>query len=463
MTDRKATRVVLLARAGDARERLNHALNEAGADVALVADPLSVDPQDVIAVRPQAVLVALEPVVEDALERFDALLSNPDVTVIFDEADLAARRTGWDAARWTRHLAAKLNRHDDVLPPGWEIEGDWQPSPGPLPPRNESALDIATFTDEAQEHAIEVPRDDGPAAVELDDGKAGDLVLEAFHDVSDDQVEPEPDYALAEDLLQEGADDRVASSPDAGIPDAGMATDGNTLELVDVDTLFASIAPADGAPVGNTTIAATRSPSRDVDLEALEQRASGLSLADVDSYGQGPSRGAVLVEGGLGGPDAVRQLLAGIPEGFPRPVLIRLQLDGGRYERLVKQMERAARLPVQLAETGQDADAGTIYFVPPGVSLMQDQARLVFVDDEAGSRSMLAALPARDSAVLLMSGSGVSSVDKAMAQASAGMLVAGQAPEGCYDAAASTALIELGGATGTPAELATQLAERWPS
>src|SRR3546814_10679991 len=89
-------------------------------------------------------------------------------------------------------------------------------------------------------------------------------------------------------------------------------------------------------------------------------RVSGLSLADVDSYVHGPQRGAGLVEGGLGGPDAVRQLLAAIPEGFPRPVLVRLHLDGGRYDRLVKQMGRAALLPIALAEAGQSAEAGTV-------------------------------------------------------------------------------------------------------
>src|SRR3546814_18519045 len=93
-----------------------------------------------------------------------------------------------------------------------------------------------------------------------------------------------------------------------------------------------------------------------IDLDALEQRVSGLSLADVDSYGHGPQRGAVLVEGGLGGPDAVRQLLAAIPEGFPRPVLVRLHLDGGRYARLVKPMGRAGLLPIALAEAGHSAE-----------------------------------------------------------------------------------------------------------
>src|SRR5690606_29641418 len=161
------------------------------------------------------------------------------------------------------------------------------------------------------------------------------------------------------------ADD--APSSDAGT-DAGEndADDGAGLSLVADD------AAATFAAAGKKTTDAAPS------IEALEQRISGLSLADVDSYGHGPERGAVLVEGGLGGPDAVRQLLAAIPAGFPRPVLVRLQLDGGRYDRLVRQMERAALLPVQLAEAGGAVEPGRVYFLPPELDLRRDKARLVF-------------------------------------------------------------------------------------
>src|SRR5690606_34723921 len=109
-----------------------------------------------------------------------------------------------------------------------------------------------------------------------------------------------------------------------------------------------------------------RSQPRDaIDLDALSSRLDGLSLADPDSYGHGALRGAVLVEAGLGGPDAVRQLLGGLDDSFPRPVLVRLQLDGGRYERLVQQMQRATPMPVALAAPGGVAEPGTAWFLPP--------------------------------------------------------------------------------------------------
>ena len=69
----------------------------------------------------------------------------------------------------------------------------------------------------------------------------------------------------------------------------------------------------------------------------------------------------MLVLAGIGGPDAVRQLLGSLPNDFPRPVLVQQRLDGGRYDKLVAQMQRATTLPVRLAEPGLAAIAGLIY------------------------------------------------------------------------------------------------------
>lgn len=468
-------RVVLLARAGDACDRLSGALGELGAELALVADPMSADPEDVAAARPQAVLVALEPAIEDALERFDALLTDPDITVIFDEAELAAQRAGWDAARWVRHLSAKLNRHHDVLPPGSEAEGELHPSPGPLPARTEAdELDIASFADEAQELAAEVPRDEGASEGAWSGEELVDIDT-LFASMGGAGDEKDDEAAAAADALESDATEAAASDgsgddamdfesislddptdapepptlPDDATGDEAAREIESTLTLADDD------APISAAVGGDASTPA-------VDLDALDQRAASLSLADVDSYGHGPLRGAVLVEAGLGGPDAVRQLLAAFPEDFPRPVLVRLHLDGGRYDRLVKQMERASTLPVALAESGQAADPGTVYFLPPSLAVARDRNRLRFVDAEDDAQSTLVALPGNDSAVLLLSGSDSGMVDAVMELAADGALVAGQAPDSCYDAAAATALIARGAAAGAPVELVERLLDRWP-
>ena len=87
-------RAVLLAQPGVASDRLRDALQHAGADVVLVADPSGIAVDAVIAAAPDSVLVALDPAIEGHLERFEAVLGDPSIAVIFDEAELAARDAG---------------------------------------------------------------------------------------------------------------------------------------------------------------------------------------------------------------------------------------------------------------------------------------------------------------------------------------------------------------------------------
>ena len=82
-------RVALLARPGEACERLRAALREAGGDIVLEADPSAIDPAALRAAAPETVLVALDPAVEDALEKFDDVLADPR-----DRSDLRRSRSG---------------------------------------------------------------------------------------------------------------------------------------------------------------------------------------------------------------------------------------------------------------------------------------------------------------------------------------------------------------------------------
>jgi len=192
------------------------------------------------------------------------------------------------------------------------------------------------------------------------------------------------------------------------------------------------------------------------DLGDIERRISSLELVEDRPVVQ--LGGAVLVLAGIGGPDAVRQLLGGLPEEFARPVLVQQRLDGGRYDRLVAQMQRATPLQVRLAEPGLIAMAGTIYILPAEISITVTESGMRFVE---GNGDVLGTLPAGDSAVLMLSGSDPAQVDAAMNLSWGGALVVGQAPDGCYDAAAASALIARGAQSGQPVELAARLAERW--
>src|SRR5690606_15765017 len=250
----------------------------------------------------------------------------------------------------------------------------------------------------------------------------------------------------------DNAVDAEVAEADAGAGPAAPQDSAPAPDRFDFSSL--SLVEDDHVPVAPVV---ADKPARTFDLETL---GAGLSLLDADSYGNGKPPGLVLIEAGLGGPDAVRQLLAALPAGFPKAILIRLPLEGGRYDRLVKQMTRATSAPVGVADAGERAAAGSIHFVPPGLGIRQAGPGWAF---EAGQPLEPALLPADDSAVVFLSGADAALVPAVTGGAWAG-LVLGQTPdEGCYDPAAARAAIEAGAAHGSPAELAARLLACWPA
>lgn len=536
--DADVRRVALLARPGLARERLSTVLGEAGALCVLTADPTELDPAALIELEPQLVVVALDPITEEVLELFDAVLGDPSVDVIYEEAEQAASREGWDAARWQRHLVAKLQGHGNVLPPGRE------PPPGmPVDAGSSSApvVDPDASADFDFSHAV-APEAvaDAPAAgmagmfdpvnaeldgFDADAGAASGLSLESRSPLAEETSPSASELLLSLESLEaeippsgdlgSGREPATATVPQEDVvadfdfsfelsgddPDAvGTGVDGlDDGGFAGFDPVSAeAMAPAVESPqVGidlalalddseggedkvddpavaprqelsledhdQDAAAGSRPNAPGPDLAGLHARISTLELVD-DAPGEKirvlpRERGAVLILSGLGGPDAVRQLLGALPTGFTRPVLVRQHLDGGRYDRLVTQLQRATALPVELAAPDQLAMPGTVYILPDavGATSAEDGIRFCGNPDE----TVLAALPSADSAVLLLSGSDPAHVDAVLAHGAGGALVAGQTAEGCYDPAASNALAARGGDVASPAALASRLSARW--
>ena len=418
--------VALLAREGQARERLRQALDAAGGSVVLEADPAELDVATLAGAGAQAVLVALEPAIEDALVVLEPVLEAPGLLVIFDEADLAARRDGWEAQRWIRHLSAKLHGHDDVLPPGRENDLDFlvgqldaaraqapKPAPQPVPTPAPAAP----------------PAPPPPARFEAQAAPAG--FGEQVQPLRGDDFAPPPVASVAAAV--------AAAVPPPPMPSAWSLADD------------APVAPA------ASQSAATPPPLPDfshLSLVELEPEAPARPVA-----GNGAA-GAVLVLAGIGGPDAVRRLLGALPAGFERPVLVQLRLDGGRYDNLVKQMARVSPVPVGLAMPGDLVAPGSAYVLPDGVGVEPSAGGLRFID--AGpDHEPVAALPPAESAVVVLSGAEPARMDAVLALSTRGGFVAGQALDGCYDPTAAK-LLEAGGAElATPVALAAQLVARW--
>ncbi|HEL2960271.1 chemotaxis protein [Stenotrophomonas maltophilia] len=425
-----APAVALLARPGAARERLREALSHADVQLVLEDDPNSLEPQVLQQARPQFVVIALEAAIEDALERLDAVLSAPGLTLVFDEAELAARRDGWEAQRWGRHLAAKLHGHQQVLPPGAEDEPSLQLEPGhPAPPPAPREEALQPHLDQALSWADDVPADGlySPPA-HLHEPIALEQALAALQPVVPEPLEAPP-------LPPAMAEPAAAAPP--------VSFDHTAWSLVDdvVDAPAAvGIAAVEAAP-----------PSFDTDH---------LSLVDLDAAAPvGAQAGSLLVLAGIGGPDALRRLLGALPASLAVPVLVHMRLDGGRYGNLVKQMARVSPLPVQLAEAGQRAAAGEVHVLADDIGVQVAADGLHFISDAQGIS--IAALPAEHTALALLSGADLGHVGPALDLAAAGAWVAGQVGEGCYDPAAATAVVAAGMVAGEPQELAQAIAARW--
>jgi chemosensory pili system protein ChpB (putative protein-glutamate methylesterase) len=427
-----APAVALLARPGAARERLREALSHADVQLVLEDDPNSLEPQLLQEARPQIVVIALEAAIEDALERLESVLSAPGLTLVFDEAELAARRDGWEAQRWGRHLAAKLHGHQQVLPPGAEDEPSLQLEPGhpaPAPAPQEEALQ--PHLDQALSWADEVPADSlySPPA-HLHEPIALEQALAALQPVVPEPLDlPSPPQALAEPA--------APSAPP-------ISFDHTAWSLVE-ESIEAPVPAEVAAPV------AAPQPSFDTDH---------LSLVDLDAAAPvGARAGSLLVLAGIGGPDALRRLLGALPSSLSVPVLVHMRLDGGRYGNLVKQMARVSPLPVQLAEAGQRAIPGEVHVLADDIGVRAAPDGLHFLSDANGIA--IAGLPAEHTALVLLSGADLAHVGPALDLAAAGAWVAGQVGEGCYDPAAATAVVAAGMVAGEPQELAQAIAARW--
>jgi len=425
-----APAVALLARPGAARERLREALSHADVQLVLEDDPNSLEPQVLQQARPQFVVIALEAAIEDALERLESALSAPGLTLVFDEAELAARRDGWEVQRWGRHLAAKLHGHQQVLPPGAEDEPSLQLEPGhPAPPPAPREEALQPHLDQALSWADDVPADGlySPPA-HLHEPIALEQALAALQPVVPEPLEAPP-------LPPAMAEPAAAAPP--------VSFDHTAWSLVDdvVDApAAAGIAALEAAP-----------PSFDTDH---------LSLVDLDAAAPvGARAGSLLVLAGIGGPDALRRLLGALPASLAVPVLVHMRLDGGRYGNLVKQMARVSPLPVQLAEAGQRAAAGEVHVLADDIGVQVAADGLHFISDAQGIS--IAALPAEHTALVLLSGAELGHVGPALDLAAAGAWVAGQVGEGCYDPAAATAVVAAGMVAGEPQELAQAITARW--
>ena len=220
--------------------------------------------------------------------------------------------------------------------------------------------------------------------------------------------------------------------------------DASTLSLLDMD--------ADIPGHGAVHVAATSAllKRNKFSLEAIEgEEPSEKPLSDV---------GAVLILAGMGGPDAVRQLLKALPASLNVPVLLYQHLEVGKHDRLVVQLQKVSNLPVYLAVQGQTAAPGQVAVMPVGVGLDLVENELFFGGADS-QQELVATLPAKHSVVVVLSGAAYETAAEAAYVQSQGGLALAQDPTNCFEPAASDALVKLGGKTAEIPALAGMVLE----
>jgi chemotaxis response regulator CheB len=301
-------------------------------------------------------------------------------------------------------------------------------------------VNFSSFTDE--EAALGEDMDDDVAALAAQ--------LDAYH-----AQDRHPETAAAIDFTSNGSAEPPEKSAApvveaAAAPASRAASSFGSLELM----------PMDGAPAAAVPVAAPPPPAP----APAPVATSHLSLVDdaagaaIDNRPAAP--GALLVMAGLGGPDAVRQLLSALPPNLPVPVLLYQHLDTGKHDRLLGQLAKASKLPLDLAVEGKIAFAGRVGVLQPGVGVRHDGGGFAYVAVDALA-DVAAALPAADSVVLLLSGADPSVVPAVLALKAAGAQVLAQDPASCFDSVAASQLISAGAVAASPAELARLVIERW--
>ncbi|MGY0505951.1 chemotaxis protein CheB [Luteimonas sp. e5] len=632
------TRTVLLARPGAARERMRSALVDAGVVLAGEFDPLQVELAELAGLGAGNLVIVVDQEVDDALDRLVDVLEDPRWRILFEEEALVMARDGWDAARWSRHLGAKLLGHGDVLPAGheqdspaadevpgespadaasaappaaqvtadpgvavaadvtdeaedadealppgkvrlrfeaapwdgrlhWQTPEPAQPGTDALPPARDAtasdpdlaAADTDTARDEADawdappeidpgpawglqpvaDHApstmLPDAADERPAAgVEVGDfpdeealaalaalptdpvgvhsdaealsqpevpaaAESAATDLPAQHDppqdwrvfqdfdaidelasASPDSVQRLPAFSVEAPTQSTGTDEddylehlgdefQRFQSPSSGEPWHEPVADGADEEDESAAVVGGDVPPADALPaatdwqLSDEPLASVEAAPADAApaLAGLESRIAGLSLLDEDA--PPPLHSAVVIAAGIGGPDALRQLLQRLDEDFQPPLLIQQWLDGGHYDRLVRQMARTSSRPVVLAEAGQVLQAGHAYVLPPGIGVgPAANGGLGFIEVGGSSfADVLEPLQAAQSGAIALSGAGSEFVERTQRFRQAGGRVLAQAADGCYDHAVPALLIARGAEAHVPGDLATRIAALW--
>ncbi len=121
--------VALLYQTSQFEGHLKDALKELGAAVVYEALTAQMDRDALEGSGAHVVIVNLDPEIESHLDEVYDLLDDERYNVVFNDAQVSSVLSGWEQARWSRHLAAKIMGRPEVSDPPRPPGSQAPPSP----------------------------------------------------------------------------------------------------------------------------------------------------------------------------------------------------------------------------------------------------------------------------------------------------------------------------------------------
>ncbi len=245
--------VALVYQHAESSAALRAALANAGVRVAIESRADAIDSASILNSGVDAIVVNLDSELDDLLDQVTEALDSATQPVIFNDPEASSDLSGWDRARWMRHLSAKLKGGTNVTPPA-PPDAKGIPSPKRTPPQVTAPAPVATSA--AKPAAVIVaetvvaPQAASPS-VELGDdvfASIPELQFDAPSELPITREVPIVKLPAADAVHQDVPLDEFlfGPSPTAAPPPASSQTLTVGDDLADLDALFAE--PVDAAP-----------------------------------------------------------------------------------------------------------------------------------------------------------------------------------------------------------------------
>ncbi len=189
---------VALVQARDLGRHLRDALTSMGTPIVYEASPADLDLAALESSGARVVVVNLDSEVEEHLDEVYGLLEDDRYCVVFNDASASSSLSGWDQARWARHLASKIIGDANIDPPR-PAGAEAVPAPRVVAETAEPAGEVIELSSEPESDEIELPAQ----------SKAGyDARLQSIIANANEQLEHEASSAAdPQDLLESRYED----------------------------------------------------------------------------------------------------------------------------------------------------------------------------------------------------------------------------------------------------------------